>query len=68
MGWRAKIGVLVPHADVNPDGELNAMAPDGVSFHCTRVPFGAMRAGGEMDATIALASERPVGVSTQRVK
>jgi maleate isomerase len=54
-GWRAKIGVLIPHADVNPDGELNAMAPEGVSFHGTRVPFGAMRSGGEMDATISLA-------------
>jgi maleate isomerase len=31
---------------------MNAMAPDGVAIHGARVPFGAMRAGGEMDATI----------------
>ena len=51
-GWRATIGVLVPHADVNPEGELRAMAPDGVSIHAARVPFAAMGAGGAMDPTI----------------
>lgn len=50
-GWRAKIGLLVPHGDVNPEGELRAMAPSGVSVHAARVPFGAMRAG-LMDPTI----------------
>jgi maleate isomerase len=54
-GWRAKIGVLIPHADVNPEGELRAMAPEGVAIHGTRVPFGAMRTGGQMDPTISLA-------------
>ena len=56
-GWRARIGVLVPHGDVNPEGELRAMAPEGVSIHAARVPFGAMSAG-EMDPTIPLAPVR----------
>ena len=53
-GWEAsvRIGVLTPHADINPESELNAMAPPSVAIHATRVPFGAMAAGGTMDPTI----------------
>jgi maleate isomerase len=56
-GWdvRVRIGVLTPHADVGPESELQAMAPDGARIHASRVPFGAMGAGGAMDPTIALA-------------
>jgi maleate isomerase len=43
---------LVPHADVGPESEMRAMAPDGVSVHATRVPLGLMRPGGAMDPTI----------------
>jgi maleate isomerase len=59
-GWEAtvRIGVLTPHADVGPESELQAMAPQGVAIHATRVPFGAMTAGGVMDATIPLAPVR----------
>jgi maleate isomerase len=59
-GWDAslRIGVLVPHADVGPESELNAMAPPGVGIHAARVPFGAMAAGGAMDPTIPLAPVR----------
>jgi len=59
-GWDAsvRIGVLVPHAAVGPEAELQAMAPPGVSIHATRVPFGAMAAGGVMDPTIPLAPLR----------
>jgi maleate isomerase len=55
-GWDAgvRIGLLVPHADLGPESELQAMAPPGVRIHATRVPFGAMAAGGEMDPTIPL--------------
>jgi len=55
-GWEAsvRIGVLTPHADVNPESELNAMAPPSVAIHATRIPFGAMSAGGTMDPTIPL--------------
>jgi maleate isomerase len=51
-GFRARLGLLVPHADVGPESELHAMAPGGVSIHAARVPFGVMRAGGAMDPTI----------------
>jgi maleate isomerase len=59
-GWDAefRIGVLVPHADLGPESELQAMAPGGVRIHAARVPFGAMSAGGEMDPTIPLAPVR----------
>ena len=55
-GWsfRARLGVLVPHAAIGTESEFAAMAPAGVSIHATRVPLGVMRAGGLMDATIAL--------------
>jgi maleate isomerase len=59
-GWEAivRVGVLTPHADVGPESELQAMAPQGVAIHATRVPFGAMVAGGAMDPTIPLAPVR----------
>lgn len=43
-GWGrlARIGLIAPHADLVPDAELAAMAPDGVTVHTTRVYFGAM--------------------------
>jgi maleate isomerase len=53
-GWgQTRIGVLTPHADVGPEAELNALAPDGISIHAARIPFGSYRPGGVMDATIA---------------
>lgn len=53
-GWeaRARIGVVVPHADVGPESELQALAPHDVFIHGSRIHFGAMRAGGEMDPKI----------------
>jgi maleate isomerase len=59
-GWEAsiRIGLLVPHADIGPESELQAMAPPGVVIHAARVPFGAMAAGGAMDPTIPLAPVR----------
>jgi maleate isomerase len=59
-GWDAgtRIGVLTPHADVGPEAELNAMAPASVTIHASRVPFGAIAAGGGMDPTIPLAPVR----------
>jgi maleate isomerase len=53
-GFRARLGLLVPHAAIGSESELAAMAPDGVSIHATRVPLGVMRAGGLMDPSIAL--------------
>lgn len=53
-GWQAtaRLGVVVPHADVGPEAELRAMAPRTLSIHAARLPFAAMRAGGVMDPTI----------------
>ncbi|MCA9876289.1 MAG: hypothetical protein KC442_00845 [Thermomicrobiales bacterium] len=53
-GWsfRARLGLLVPHAAIGSESELRAMAPPEVSIHATRVPLGVMRAGGLMDPTI----------------
>jgi maleate isomerase len=53
-GFRARLGILVPHAAIGSESELAAMAPEGVSIHATRVPLGVMLAGGLMDPTIAL--------------
>ena len=56
-GWdvRTRIGVLTPHADVGPESEIRAMAPETLGVHAARVPFGAMATGGAMDPTIPLA-------------
>ncbi|MBA3450308.1 MAG: maleate cis-trans isomerase [Chloroflexia bacterium] len=57
-GWafRARLGVIVPHAAIGTESELQAMAAsaEGISIHAARVPLGVMRAGGLMDPTIAL--------------
>src|SRR3954454_10410822 len=53
-GWgQTRIGVLTPHGDVVPEAELSALAPDGISIHATRIPFGSYRPGGVMDPTLA---------------
>src|SRR3979411_2030411 len=52
-GARTRIGVLTPHADVWPEAEFGAMAPDGISIHAARIPFGAYKSDGTMDRTIA---------------
>jgi maleate isomerase len=52
-GWRARIGVLTPHADIGPEAEFQAMAPAGVSIHATRIPLGVYAVGGAMAPTIA---------------
>lgn len=47
-GWRARIGVLIPHADIGAEAEFQAMAPDGVSIHSARVPMGSYGLGGRL--------------------
>jgi maleate isomerase len=51
-GWRARIGLLVPHADICEEAEFMAMAPAGVSIHTTRVPFRGMGRGGTIAPSI----------------
>src|SRR3954452_4191819 len=53
-GWgQIRIGVLTPNGDVVPEAELNALAPDGISIHSTRIPFGSYGPGGTMDPTLS---------------
>ncbi|MCY7294992.1 maleate cis-trans isomerase family protein [Alteromonas sp. a30] len=53
-GWNRtiRIGIVVPHADVGPEVEIQAMASDDITVHASRIFFSAMRAGGEMDEKI----------------
>jgi maleate isomerase len=53
-GWNRtiRIGAVVPHADVGPEAELQAMVTDDITVHGSRLYFSAMRAGGEMDEKI----------------
>jgi maleate isomerase len=37
-GWSARMGVLTPHADIGPEAEFRAVAPDGISIRAARVP------------------------------
>ena len=53
-GWgQTRIGILTPHADVGPESEFRALAPEGISIHSARVLFGAYKPDGTMDPTIA---------------
>lgn len=38
-GWRAKIGLIYMASSTVMEPEFQAMAPDGVSIHTTRIPF-----------------------------
>jgi maleate isomerase len=42
-GWRARIGVLTRDDDALPESEFWTMAPQRVSVHAARVPFGDLR-------------------------
>ena len=39
IGWRSKIGVIVPASNTVNEAEFHKTAPDGVSFHFTRSPL-----------------------------
>jgi arylmalonate decarboxylase len=41
IGWRAKIGVIVPPQNTVNEAEFNRLAPKGVSIHVTRSPLHA---------------------------
>lgn len=53
-GWDRsfRLGLVVPHADVGPEAELEAMVKEEISIHGSRIFFSAMRGGGEMDEKI----------------
>lgn len=37
IGWRARLGLMVPSINVTMEHEFNLMAPEGVSVHCARL-------------------------------
>ncbi|MFF9837890.1 maleate cis-trans isomerase [Streptomyces sp. NPDC013740] len=51
-GWDAttRIGVVVPSADIGPEAELQAVSPQSVTIHASRIDFGGMLPGGHMVA------------------
>lgn len=40
-GWRARIGLMIPSSNITIEPEFNAMKPEGVSIHGTRLLVGA---------------------------
>jgi len=38
-GWRARIGFITPITNTVCEAEWNAMKPDGVTVHCSRIPL-----------------------------
>ena len=39
LGWRARLGVIIPTVNTVAEPEFHAMAPDGVTSHFTRMPI-----------------------------
>jgi len=39
LGWRARLGVIIPTVNTVTEPEFSAMAPDGVTSHFTRMPI-----------------------------
>lgn len=63
-GWSTGVhlGLVVPHADLGPEAEAQALVGQDATIHASRVHFSAMRDGGEMDVKIP---HQPVGDFTQ---
>jgi maleate isomerase len=59
-GWRGRLGLLLPHADTEPDTEFAVLAPEGVSTHAMRVPW--PRVAGQDALTRARAFAEPPGL------
>lgn len=42
FGWRARIGLIAAHSNVALEPEFNRLAPQGVTFHTTRIRLGGI--------------------------
>src|SRR5262245_45540613 len=58
LGYRAKMGVLVPSTNTIMEPELYAMAPPGVTFHSSRLYVPARSIGTDADAQACLLEQR----------
>ena len=52
-GWRAKLGMLLPSVNSAAEAQFNAMLPDGVSLHTTRLKLN----GGTEQQLLAMAEK-----------
>ena len=39
VGWRARVGLMIPSSNTNQEPEFYMMAPEGVTFHTARMKF-----------------------------
>ena len=45
-GWRARVGLIIPHVNMTLEPEINKIAPDGVSVHAARMVIPQLDADG----------------------
>ena len=56
-GWRARLGMLLPSVNTAAESQFNAMLPDGVSLHTTRLKLN----GGSEQQLLAMADKLEEG-------
>jgi maleate isomerase len=56
-GWRAKLGMLLPSVNAAAEAQFNAMLPDGVSLHTSRLKLN----GGSEQQLLAMAEKLEEG-------
>ena len=50
-GWRGRIGIIIPSANINMEPEFYRMAPEGVSTHASRMMLSALTVEGLLEMT-----------------
>ena len=67
IGWRSKIGVIVPPSNTVNEAEFNRVVPEGVSFHFTRSPLHADPAADNFAAMLSDVSDAMTDLAACRV-